>query len=156
MRTRLEVDRAYDRQALKSGQVPPLTPGHTAAAAAVEAGTEDEVARRHREHVQHEVDPYLHEAPEVAHLDLRKAYRDAVDLPVNPGYPAPGPMGNWGDFRREPLVSDHAAYSPGYDPSPMYPHMFTTRMSVERIGGEQLPHPAIPNGQSRPCAPEAC
>jgi hypothetical protein len=87
MKTPLEIDRIWNQQALKTAQS--LTPGHAAAEAAVEAADQDELARRRREHIQHEVDPIPQEPPEVASFDVGKMYRDALSVPANPDYPAP-------------------------------------------------------------------
>jgi hypothetical protein len=74
----------YARQALKAAET--LTPGHAAAEGAVEAADEDELARRRRNRIRHEVDPLAlpAEAPEVASLDLGKMYRQALDVPAHP------------------------------------------------------------------------
>jgi hypothetical protein len=145
--TNAHMDRRCAGMALKTAP----TPAHSAAeGTADDEGQDAGEAERQRLHVQHVVDPNAEpaEVPEVAHIDLTKRYGQAFDQPS--GYPAPSPMGNWGQFRRGPLVSDHADYGAGYDPSPLHPHMFTTQMSVERT----RPYPATPDGQSGYCAPE--
>jgi hypothetical protein len=108
----MEVDQAYARQALKAAGT--LTPAHAAAEGAVEAAGEDEEARRRREHVQHEADPYPPEAPEVDCADLGTRYGQAYD-PTAAGYPAPAPVSPE-QFRRAPLTTGEAAYSAGYEP----------------------------------------
>jgi hypothetical protein len=76
VRIPLEIDQMYTRRALKAAGS--LTPGHAAAESTVEAADEDELARRRREHVQHEAEPYPDDAPEVAHADLGKRLQRRV------------------------------------------------------------------------------
>jgi len=57
-----------------------------AAVGAQEAEDGEDAKRRRRERVQHEVDPYLHEAPKVDHADLGKRFSQAGSVPD--GYPA--------------------------------------------------------------------
>jgi hypothetical protein len=77
-----------------------LTPAHSAAEAAMGTGDDDdeaEAAKRLRRRVQHEADLYPPEVPEVAHADLGKLYRQAVNVPE--GYPPFGHV-NPEAFRR--------------------------------------------------------
>lgn len=72
---------------------------------------DEETARRRRERIQHEVDPvgpYLHEAPEVDHVDLAelaKAYNQAIDTPE--GYPPMRPV-TAEQFRTRPAAPGQA------------------------------------------------
>lgn len=89
MLSRWEADHQFAARALAL-KSEGLTSQHSAAEAAVDAEDDDDAKRRRREHIQHEVDPYLHEAPGVAHADLGKAYDQAVDVPE--GYPPLRPV----------------------------------------------------------------
>src|SRR6266567_4622668 len=120
MRTRYQVDRQAAAVALKTGMP---TPGHAAAEAGLaadeaghEAGHEDQAraARRRRERVQHEAEPYPDEVPDVDRFDvgeLGKLHTQAVDVPE--GYP-PMRLVDAEQFRRGPAAAGHAANSPGY------------------------------------------
>lgn len=141
MLTKWQVVRKFAAQALKAEA---LTPQHSAAEAAQEA---DEAGRR-RDRIQHEADPYLHEddLPEVAHVDLPKAFNQAVDVPE--GYPPMRPV-NAEDFRRRPATTGHAAYSAGYEvPGQAVPVPSAT------LAPGMATRPLLTDGQSRPCAPE--
>lgn len=146
MLTTYQMDRQFAAQALKAEA---LTPQHSAAEAAQEA---DEAGRaeRRRQRVQHEADPYLHEAdlPEVAHADLPKAFNQAVDVPE--GYPPMRPV-HAEQFRRGPVAAGHEANSPGYAP----PGHAVPIPSATLAPG-MATRPLLTDGQSRPCAPEAC
>ncbi len=140
MLTRYQVDRQFAAQALKAEA---LTPQHSAA----EAGMDDEeTARRRRDRVQHEADPYLHEEdlPEVAHADLPKAFDQAVDVPS--GYPAMRPVCAE-EFRRGPLTAGQEAYSAGYGPGQAFPVPSAT------LAPGMITRPVLTDGQSRPAAP---
>ncbi len=143
MLTRSQIDRTF---ALKAEAVTPL---HAAAAAGLDARDADEAERR-RQRVQHEADPYLHEddLPEVAHADLSKAFNQAVDVPE--GYPPMRPV-RAEEFRRGPLTAGQEAYSPGNGP----PGQAMPIPSATLAAG-MITRPALTDGQSRPCAPEAC
>lgn len=146
-----EIRQAAERrdQLLKAQETAePPTPGHSAAEAANEYArdtAEAAEAQRRRQRIQHEVDPYLHEAPEVDHLDpagLGKRYNQAVDFPE--GYP-PTQHVTAEDFRRPPSAEGHAAFSPGYAP-PTQP---------VSIPGLVMPPTAVTGPEfSRPHAPE--
>ncbi len=115
MPTPYEIEQRIAQQALKAEA---LTPQHSAAEAAMGGGDDDEAeeAERLRRRVQHLADPYSEptEAPEVAHVDVGKLYRQAVNVPT--GFPPFGHV-NPEAFRRGPVTAGQAAYSPGYDPS---------------------------------------
>jgi hypothetical protein len=115
MLSKSEIDKKFAGQALKTGA--PVTPAHSAAEGAV-AADGDESAHRRRDRVQHEADPYLHEAPEVAEVDLAelgklsRRFGDVADAPD--GYP-PMRLMDAEQFRgRGPAGTGHAAGSPGY------------------------------------------
>ena len=150
MKTRAAIDQMWDRQALKAAQAArSLTPGHAAAEGALDADDENERARRRRERVQHEVDPYMHEAPEVASFDVGKMYRDGLDMPANPGYPAMRPVSPEA-FRRGPVIAGEAAYSAGY----AVPGRAVPVPSAILAPG-MISRPLLTDGQARPCAPES-
>jgi hypothetical protein len=149
MLSRAEIDRKFAQQAqvLKSGTP---TPAHAAAEAAVDA-EDGEGAVRRRERIQHEVDsvdPYLHDAPEVAHADLPKAFDQAVNVPE--GYPPMRPM-HAEQFRRGPATAGHAADSPGYAPLGR-----PVPVPSATLAPGMITRPPLSDGQSRPCTPEAC
>jgi hypothetical protein len=146
MLTRSQVDRQFAAQALMAEA---LTPQHSAAEAA-QGADEAGDARRRRERIQHEADPYLHEddLPEVAHVDLPKAFDQAVNIPE--GYPPLRPV-HAEQFRRRPVAAGHAADSPGYGaPGQAVPIPSAT------LAPGMISRPLLTDGQSRPCAPEAC
>jgi len=141
MLTKSQIDKKFAGRALTPKmEVPaPPTPGHSAAEGAVEAGTGEDAKRRHRERIQHEVDPvdpYLHDAPEVAHADLPKAYDQAVDVPE--GYPPLRPV-HAEQFRRAP------ATAPGR-PVPV---------PSSAMADGMVTRPPLSDGHARSCAPEA-
>jgi hypothetical protein len=151
--SRHEIDRKFDEQARLYKTAEPPTPGHAAAEAANEYAADNEEAaqaERRRRRIQHEVDPYLHEAPEVASFDVGKMYRDALDMPENPGYPAMRPV-SAESFRRVPVIAGEAACSPGYDTPGLAVPVPSATLSAAAIA-----RPLLTDGQSRPCAPEAC
>ena len=113
------------------------------------AEDQDGLARRRREHVQHEVDPYMHEAPEVAHLDVGKLYRQALDVPAHPDFPAPGPISPEA-FRRGPVDAGEAAYSPGYAPPGQ-----AVPVPSATLTAAMITRPLLTDGQARPCTPDA-
>ena len=149
MLSKTEIDRKFAARVrvLKTGTVTPL---HSAAEAGLDAeGTDDAEVRRDR--VQHEADPYLHEAPRVAEVDLAeldKAYRQAFDTPS--GYPPMRPV-DAEQFRRPLVTAGHEANSPGYAP----PGQAVPVPSATLAPG-MITRPLLADGQSRPCAPEAC
>jgi len=116
--------------------------------AAGEAQGGEDAKQRRRERVQHEVDPYLHEAPEVDCVDVPKAYNQAVDVPE--GYPPLRPV-HAEQFRRGPVTADHAAYSPGYA-APGRPVPVPAAALAPGMASRPLPA----DGRAAPCAPEAC
>jgi hypothetical protein len=146
MLTRAEIDLKFARQAAEA-----VTPAHSAAEAEVsEAGADEETACRLRERIQHEadpVDPYLHDAPEVAHADLPKVFDQAVDVPS--GYPPLRPV-HAEQFRRGPATAGHAADSPGYAP-PGRP----VPVPSATLAPGMISRPPLSDGQARPRAPEA-
>jgi hypothetical protein len=149
MLTRAEIDRKFAQKAPGA-----VTPAHSAAEAGQEsdeAGTRDEDAKRRlRERVQHEADPYLHEAPEVDCLDvseLGKFRTEAVDVPA--GYPPMRPI-DAEQFRRGSATAGHAAYSPGYE-TPGRP----VRIPSASLAPGQVSRPLLTDGRARPCAPGA-
>jgi hypothetical protein len=149
MLSRWETDRQYAARALAL-KAEALTPQHSAAEAAVDAGDEDgeDAKRRRREHIQHEVDPYPVDMPEVAHADLPKAFDQAVDVPE--GYPPLRPV-HAEQFRKGPATAGHAAYSPGYAPPGR-----AVPVPLATLAPGMISRPLLTDGQSRPCAPEAC
>lgn len=106
------IEQQARERALKAQAATPL---HTAAEAGMEGqdGDEDQ-AEEVRERVRHLADPYPPDAPEVAHADLGKLFRDAVNVPT--GYPLPGHVSPEA-FRRGPVTAGEAAYGVSYDPS---------------------------------------
>ena len=153
MLTKSQIDKKFAARALTlKMEVPaPPTPGHSAAEGAVDADNGEDAKRRRRERVQHEVDPYLHEAPEVDCVDLAelgKRYRQAMDVPT--GYP-PLRQVSAEDFRRAPATAGHAAYSPGYE-TPGRP----VPVPTATLAPGMVTRPLLTDGQSRPCAPGAC
>jgi hypothetical protein len=118
----------------------PVTPQHSAAEAgqaADEARGGEDAKRRRRERIQHEadpVDPYLHEAPEVAYADLPKAYDQAVNVPE--GYPPMRPV-HAEQFRQERVT-------PG-QPMPV---------PREALAAGLITRPALADGHARVRAPE--
>jgi hypothetical protein len=150
--SRHEIDRKFDEQSRLSKTAQPLTPGHAAAEAANEyaaANEEAAEAERRRRRIQHEVDPYLHEAPEVASFDVGKVYRDALNVPEHPDFPAPGPV-NPEMFRRGPVVAGESAYSPGY----AAPGQAVPVPSVTLAPGTAT-RPLLSDGQAQAAAPQA-
>lgn len=151
MLTKLEIDKKFAGRALKAAEA--LTPAHAAAEAALDAdGTEcpDEAELR-RERIQHLVDPYPPDLPEVDQLDcaeIGKRFNQAFDAPD--GYPPLRPV-NAEQFRRPPVAAGHVANSPGYDP----PRRAVPVPSATLAPG-MISRPLLSDGQSRPCAPEAC
>jgi len=147
MKIPLEIDQMYARQALKAAQV--LTPAHAAAEGAVEAAVEDELARRRREHVQHEADPVPPEAPEVAEVRLGKRFTQAYD-PTEAGYPVPATISP-DQFRRGPVTTGQASYSAGYEPplpmSSLAPESRLVARALMQDGQLEVPVSAI----RRPC-----
>ena len=129
-----------------------LTPQHAAAEAAMGACDDEEdqaeEAEEVRRRVQHEADPYLHDAPEVAHADLGKRFDQAYDTPA--GYPQMGAVSPE-TFRRGPIVTGEAAYGPGYCPPARRVPVPSATVSAAAIA-----RPLMTGGQSRPCAPEGC
>lgn len=107
MKSTLEIDQTWDRQALKHAQS--LTPAHAAAEGAVDEGAE--TAEQLRRRVQHEADPYTEpaEAPGAAALKTSGAYEVPSEYPqlrqLSPEV-----------FRQGPITAGHDALSPGYEP----------------------------------------
>jgi hypothetical protein len=150
--SRYEIDRKFDRQARLAKAARPPTPAHAAAEAANEYAADDAEAAeagRRREHVQHEVDPIPQEMPEVAGFDVSKMYRDALDMPGHPGYPAARPV-SAESFRRGPVVAGEAAYSPGYQPAGQ-----PVPVPASTLAPGMATRPPLSDGQARPCAPGA-
>ena len=147
MLTRSQIDRKF---ALKAEA---LTPLHSASEAVVDAeGTDgpDEAELR-RERIQHLADPYPADLPEVDEVDvaeLGKRFNQAVDVPE--GYPAMRPV-HAEQFRRAPIAAGHEANSPGYAP----PGRAVPVPSATLAPG-MIVRPLLTDGQSRPCAPDAC
>jgi hypothetical protein len=148
MRTAMEIDRLLAERALKAAEG--VTPQHTAASAEVEAEDGEEAEQR-RLRVQHLADPFSvpAEMPEVAHVDVGKLYRDALNVPANPDFPAPGPV-NPEVFRRGPVAGDHAACSPGYE-APGWSVPVPTAV----LAPGMISRPLLTDGQARPSA-EGC
>jgi hypothetical protein len=147
MLTRSQIDRKIAERALKAEA---LTPQHSAAEAAVGAG-DDEDAKRRRDRVRHEADPYPADVPEVAEVDLAdlgKRFTQAADVPE--GYPPMRPV-HAEDFRRAPIAADHQANSPGYAPPGQAVPVPSATLSAGMIT-----RPLLTDGQSRPCATGAC
>lgn len=115
------------------------TPGHSAAEGAVCADDPDEAdpAERHRLRIQHQADPCAEPAdiPEVDVAELGKRYSQAFDAPA--GYPQPHRM-DPEEFRRPPVTSGHAAYSPGYA-SPGRPVPVPDSALAPGMASRQLP-----------------
>lgn len=148
MRTPFETDQLIARQARarKAAEAEAATPLHSAAEAELGGTGEQDEAMQRRRRLQHQVDPYPPEVPEVAHADLGKLYRDAVDVPA--GYPSFGPV-NPEQFRRGPVTPGEAAYSPGgYDPSAR-----PVPIPGGTISAAGSSRPLLTDGQSRACAP---
>lgn len=151
-----EIRKAAERrdQLLKAAEPP--TPGHSAAAAAIEYArdnAEAAEAERRRARVQHEVDPCLHEAPGVPEVDLAevgKAYRDGFEVEFPADCPPVRRM-SAEEFRRAPAAAGHAADSPGSAP-PARP----VPVPSGTLTAAAISRPLITDGQSRPCAPGAC
>ena len=146
MLTPSEIDKKFARRALKAAEA--LTPAHAAAEAGMNADGTDGAseAERRRDRVQHEADPYLHEAPEVDHLDcaeVAKRFNQAFDTPD--GYPAMRPVAAE-QFRRPPATAGHG-YGPPGRPVPVPSATLTPGM---------ITRPPLSDGRSRPSAPEAC
>jgi len=143
----MEIDRMCAERALKAAQN--LTPGHTLAEAAVEVADEDDDARRRRERVQHEADPYAGEFPALAGTGLGKRYTQAYD-PAEAGYPVPASISPE-RFRRGPLTTGEAAYSVGYEPpgemSSLAPESRLVARPLMGDGQLEVPMSAI----RRPC-----
>jgi hypothetical protein len=148
MRSRSEVDRQFAAQGLAVKAGVPVTPAHSTAEGAVEA-EDDDAAERRRERVQHEADPYLHEAPEVDCVDLAglgKFRGGAADTPE--GYPSMRQV-DAEAFRRPPATEGHAAYSAAYGtPGQAAP------VPAATLAPGMATRPLLADGQSRPCAPE--
>jgi hypothetical protein len=143
MLTRSQIDKKFAARALKAEA---LTPGHAAAEGAMD---DEETARRRRERVQHEADPYLHEEdlPEVAQADLPKAFNQAFDTPA--GYPSMRTV-NAEQFRRGPIADGEAAYSPAYSqPGRAVPVPSAT------LAPGMATRPLLAEGRSRACVPGA-
>lgn len=151
MLTNAEFDRVIDRRDLvRKAEVP--TPSHSEARAAVEyAEDQEEIAEaeRRRRRVQHEVDPYPEDVPEVVHADLDKVFRQA-EGGVPAGYP-PMRQVSAEEFRRGPITVGESAYSPAYDSTARLVPVPPAPPAAGMIG-----RPLITDGQSRPCAPEVC
>ena len=107
-----EMNQRIEQQARKAQAATPL---HSAAEAAMDCDGDEDQAEEVRRRAQHEADPCPVDAPEVAHADLGKAYRDAVPGPADflvPGRVSPEM------FRQGPAVTGEAAYSPRLRPRP--------------------------------------
>jgi hypothetical protein len=141
-----EIDKKFAQKAPGAA-----TPAHSAAEAEVsEAGGDEETAGRLRERIQHEADPYLHEAPEVDCLDvseLGKFRTEAVDVPA--GYPPMRPV-TAEQFRRGPATAGHAANSPGYAP-PGRP----VPVPSATLAPGMVTRPLLTDGRAAQCAPGA-
>lgn len=152
MLTPWELERRLEQQRAMALKAQALTPQHSAAEAGMEEAGEDAVRRR-REHIQHEVDPYPPDLPEVDHLDcaeVGKRFSQACEVEFPAGYPPLRPL-NAEEFRRAPAAAGHAAYSPGYGaPGQAVP----VPSSVLSPG--MVTRPLLTDGQARACAPEAC
>jgi hypothetical protein len=148
-----EAERQWQARALAL-KAEAVTPAHSAAEGAMdadEAEDGEDAKRRRRERVQHEADPYLHEAPEVDCVDVAEAGKlriEAVDVPV--GYP-PMRLVDAEQFRRGPATAGHAADSPGYAPPGRPVPVPSATLSPGMIS-----RPPLGDGQARPRAPEAC
>jgi hypothetical protein len=153
MLTPYEIDRRLERQALKSGT---LTPQHSAAEGAIGDADAEEDAEERRRRVQHLADPLAEPAmlPEVAEADLDKVYQQAFGVPS--AHPAPREA-PWPrrvspeEFRRGPITGGEAAYSAGYGEERVSVPVPSAALSPGMIS-----RPPLADGQSRPCAPEAC
>jgi hypothetical protein len=108
---------------------------------------EEDQAEEARRRVEHEADPYLHEAPEVAEADLGKRFSQAFDVPS--GYPAPGRVDPEA-FRRGPIVAGEAAYGVGYASSARPMPVPSATLSAAAVS-----RPLMTDGQSRASA-EGC
>lgn len=113
MLTPAEFSRQCDERdrALKGG----VTPLHSACEAGMDGpDDEEDQGEEVRRRVQYQADPVLPDLPEVSVADLGKRFSQAFDTPS--GYPAMSTV-NPEAFRRGPIVTGEAAYSPGHDPS---------------------------------------
>lgn len=149
MLTPYEIEQRIAQRAQMS-KAEALTPAHSAAEAAMGTGDDDdeaEAAERLRRRIQHEADLYPPEVPEVAHADLGKLYRQAVNVPE--GYPPFGHV-NPEAFRRGPITGGEAAYSPGYDPAARPVPVPSATMNAAAIT-----RPLMTDGRARPAA-EGC
>ncbi len=143
MLTPWEVDLRIAKQE-RAARDAGLTPQHSAAAAGLEAGDDDEdQADEVRRRIQHEANLLPPDAPEVAHADLGKIHRP-VNVPE--GYPPFGHVSAEA-FRRGPVTAGEAAYGIDYDVSGRPVPVPSETLSAAAIG-----RPLITGGQSAPSA----